>query len=166
MRGAGKGCELGNGAARQRSRGAAVGFLRRAQKKPRPTSRSFRRKEVTRGCETYTLCYRREPGFFAIALEQVFSFRADWHQDDRADPLVRQYQTALDSVLESCRWALERIPLVGASKGTRGCEDPSVMVPVVSFEVKNLPFHRLRTRWALWYLLARGGPDAVGQPCG
>jgi hypothetical protein len=25
----------------------------------------------------------------------------DWHQDDRANPLVRQYQTALDSVLES-----------------------------------------------------------------
>jgi hypothetical protein len=25
----------------------------------------------------------------------------DWHQDDRANPLVRQYQTALDSLLES-----------------------------------------------------------------
>ena len=28
-------------------------------------------------------------------------FQADWHQDDRANPLVRQYQTALDSVLQS-----------------------------------------------------------------
>ncbi len=25
----------------------------------------------------------------------------DWHQDDRAKPVVRQYQTALDSILES-----------------------------------------------------------------
>ena len=29
------------------------------------------------------------------------SFRADWHQDDRAKPLVRQYQTALDTVVQS-----------------------------------------------------------------
>mgnify|MGYP005815549283 CR=1 FL=1 len=33
-------------------------------------------------------------------MAKVFSFRADWHQDDRAKPLVRQYQTALDSVLQ------------------------------------------------------------------
>jgi hypothetical protein len=76
-------------------------FRRPAQKKPRPTSRSFRRDEVRRGCEQYALHYRRELGFFVIALEEVFSFRADWHQDERANPLVRQYQTALDSVLES-----------------------------------------------------------------
>jgi hypothetical protein len=31
----------------------------------------------------------------------LFSFRADWHQDDRAKPLVRQYQTVLDSVVQS-----------------------------------------------------------------
>ncbi len=31
----------------------------------------------------------------------MFSFRPDWHQDNRASPLVRQYQTTLDSVLES-----------------------------------------------------------------
>jgi len=31
----------------------------------------------------------------------LFSFRADWHQDDRAKPLVRKYQTTLDSVLQS-----------------------------------------------------------------
>ena len=29
------------------------------------------------------------------------TFDADWHQDDRARPLVRQYQTTLDSVLQS-----------------------------------------------------------------
>jgi len=34
-------------------------------------------------------------------LEKVFSFRADWHQDDRAKPLVRQYQTAVDSAVQS-----------------------------------------------------------------
>lgn len=41
------------------------------------------------------------PGFFAIGIEKFFSFRPDWHQDHRANPLVRQYQSALDSVLES-----------------------------------------------------------------
>jgi len=34
-------------------------------------------------------------------LEKVFSFRADWHQDERAKPLVRQYQTAVDSAVQS-----------------------------------------------------------------
>jgi hypothetical protein len=34
-------------------------------------------------------------------LEKVFSFRADWHQDGRAKPLVRQYQTAVDSAVQS-----------------------------------------------------------------
>lgn len=38
---------------------------------------------------------------FAIAIEKFFSVRADWHQDDRVRPLVRQYQTALNSVLQS-----------------------------------------------------------------
>ena len=36
-----------------------------------------------------------------IAIENFFSFRVDWHQDQRARPLVHQYQVALDSVLES-----------------------------------------------------------------
>jgi hypothetical protein len=49
----------------------------------------------------YAPDYKREPGFFAIALEEVFSFRPDWHQDDRVKPLVRQYQIALDAVLQS-----------------------------------------------------------------
>jgi len=69
--------------------------------KPRPASRSVRVEEVGRGCVQNNREYNREPGFFAIALERLFSFRADWHQDDRARPLVRQYQTMLDSVLRS-----------------------------------------------------------------
>ena len=70
-------------------------------KKPRPTSRSIRIEAVGRGCVQDNKDYRRKPGFFAIAIEKFFSFRADWHQDDRASPLVRQYQTALDSILQS-----------------------------------------------------------------
>jgi hypothetical protein len=72
-----------------------------AHKKPRPASRSIRFEEVGRGCVQNNKDYRRKPGFFAIAIEKFFSFRADWHQDDRAIPLVRQYQTALDSILQS-----------------------------------------------------------------
>ena len=34
-----------------------------------------------------------------MAVAEFFSFRDDWHQDDRARPLVRQYQQALDAVL-------------------------------------------------------------------
>jgi hypothetical protein len=34
-------------------------------------------------------------------VEKVFSIPADWHQDDRAKPLVRQYQIALDAVVTS-----------------------------------------------------------------
>ena len=36
-----------------------------------------------------------------LAIEKVFSFRRDWHLDERANPLVRQYRTTLESVLES-----------------------------------------------------------------
>jgi len=36
-----------------------------------------------------------------IAIEKFFSDRADWHQASRAIPLVRQYLTTLDSLLES-----------------------------------------------------------------
>lgn len=74
---------------------------RQRNKNPRPTSRSFRVDEVGRGCATNHSDSNREPGFFVIAVEKLFSFRTDWHQDDRAHPLVRQYQSALDSVLES-----------------------------------------------------------------
>ena len=72
-----------------------------AQKKPRPASRSICIEEVGRGCVQDNKEYSRGPGFFAIAVERFFSFRADWHRDDRARPLVRQYQTALDSILQS-----------------------------------------------------------------
>jgi len=72
-----------------------------AHKKPRPASRCVRVEEVGRGCVYNHRDYNREPGFFAIAVEKFFAFRADWHQDDRARPLVRQYQSTLDSVLQS-----------------------------------------------------------------
>jgi hypothetical protein len=36
-----------------------------------------------------------------IAIEKFFSDRVDWHQTSRVIPLVRQYQTILDSLLES-----------------------------------------------------------------
>jgi hypothetical protein len=36
-----------------------------------------------------------------IAIGKFFSDQIDWHQDSRVSPLVRQYQTTLDSLLES-----------------------------------------------------------------
>jgi len=36
-----------------------------------------------------------------IAIGEFFSDQVDWHQDSRVSPLVRQYQTTLDSILES-----------------------------------------------------------------
>ena len=80
---------------------AASVVLRDSTKKPRPASRCFRADEVGRGCEKLTANCNREPGFFVIAVEKVFSFREDWHLDDRAKPVVRHYQTALDSILKS-----------------------------------------------------------------
>lgn len=71
-----------------------------AHKKPRPASRSICVEKVRRGCDYDKHC-KREPCFFTIAVEKIFSFRADWHRLDRAKPLVRQYQTALDAVLRS-----------------------------------------------------------------
>src|SRR5208283_1217436 len=70
-------------------------------KKPRPASRCLGIEEVGRGCVYNNREYSRKSGFFAIAVEKFFDFRADWHEDDRARPLVRQYQAALDSVLQS-----------------------------------------------------------------
>ena len=78
---------------------AAPDSCSQRNKKPRPACRSFRVDKVGRGCAKIDLRFSREPGFFAIGLEKFFSFCADWHQDDRANPLVRQYQAALDSVL-------------------------------------------------------------------
>jgi len=36
-----------------------------------------------------------------IAIGKFFSDQVDWHQDSRVSPVVRQYQTTLDSLLES-----------------------------------------------------------------
>ena len=36
-----------------------------------------------------------------IAIGKVFTFPKDWHQDDRANPLVRQYQLVLDGILQN-----------------------------------------------------------------
>lgn len=36
-----------------------------------------------------------------IAIGEFFSDQPDWHQDSRVSPFVRQYQTTLDSLLES-----------------------------------------------------------------
>ena len=36
-----------------------------------------------------------------VAIGKFFSDRANWHEGEQVNPLVRQYQTALDSLLES-----------------------------------------------------------------
>ena len=76
-------------------------FLAAAQRKPRPTSGSFRVREVERGYANNAPHYNREPGFLVVAVEKVFSFRDDWHQDEHALPVVQQYFIALDSALAS-----------------------------------------------------------------
>lgn len=81
--------------------GEGFAFLAAAQRKPRPTSGSFRVREVERGYAKNDPHYNREPGFLAIAVEKVFSFRENWHQDDRARAVVQQYFLALDSALAS-----------------------------------------------------------------
>jgi len=42
-----------------------------------------------------------EPGFFVIGIEKLFSYCSDWHQQNQVNPLVRQYQAVLDSLLRS-----------------------------------------------------------------
>lgn len=54
---------------------------------------------VGRGCVQNDLDYNRATGFFAIGVGKFFSFRPDWHEDDRAKPIVQQYLTALDSAV-------------------------------------------------------------------
>ena len=56
---------------------------------------------VGRGCEKRDQHLNREPVVFVVAAGEFFSFRPDWHQDDRAGPLVRQYQITLDAVLRN-----------------------------------------------------------------
>lgn len=70
-------------------------------KKPRPASRSVGFAEVGRGCAKNYREYSRATGFFVVAIEEFFSFCQDWHQDARAQPLLQEYQLALDSVLQS-----------------------------------------------------------------
>ncbi len=57
---------------------------------------------VGRGYAQYAPHSNQESVVFAIALGEVFELcrdLEDWHQDDRALPLVRQYQVTLDAVL-------------------------------------------------------------------
>ena len=75
--------------------------LKGGTKKPRPSSRCLDIDEVGRGCEQNGPYSNREPGFFVIAVEKFFTVRPDWHQDDRAEPLVCHYQAELDCLLES-----------------------------------------------------------------
>lgn len=67
-------------------------------KNPRPSSRCFGVEEVGRGHAKTDQHLNREPGNFVVAIAEVFSFRENWHQDDRADPLVCQYQLTLNAV--------------------------------------------------------------------
>ena len=69
------------------------------QKNPRPAPRCFDVEWVGRGDAKQDQHLHREPGDFVVAVAEVFSFREDWHQDDRAGPLGRQYQLRLDAVL-------------------------------------------------------------------
>ena len=58
---------------------------------------------VSRGYAKNHFYYDREFGVFVIAVDKVFAFRADWHQDDHAKPVIGHYQLALDSVLDAHR---------------------------------------------------------------
>jgi hypothetical protein len=82
--------------------GCAVGlfaFGLKGTKNPRPSTRRFFIEKVGRGHAETAPHHNREPGVFVIALQEVFSFSEDWHQDDRAKPLVRQYEATLEGVL-------------------------------------------------------------------
>jgi hypothetical protein len=57
--------------------------------------------EVGRGCVKNYREYNRAVGFFVVAIEELFFFCQDWHQDARAQPLLQEYQLTLDSLLQS-----------------------------------------------------------------
>jgi hypothetical protein len=57
--------------------------------------------EVGRGCVKNYREYNRAIGFFVVAIEEFFSFCQDWHQDDRVQPVIQEYQQTLDSILQS-----------------------------------------------------------------
>lgn len=61
----------------------------------------FHSQAVGRGHVQNLSNHNREPVVFVIALSKCFSFRRDWHRDDRASPLVRQHQQAIDEVLKA-----------------------------------------------------------------
>ena len=94
-------CRLARGRRRCGLGACGVQCFGVAQQKPRPICRCRGVERVGRGCAANTQHCNREPGFFVLAIEKLFSFRPDWHQDERASPLVRQYRTTLESVLES-----------------------------------------------------------------
>lgn len=73
----------------------------KTKKSPRPMPRSFDLQAVGRGHAQNLSNHNREPVVFVIALSKCFSFRRDWHRDDRASPLVRQHQNAIDEVLKA-----------------------------------------------------------------
>ena len=73
--------------------------LLRPNKNPRPAPRCDGVEGVGRGYAKQPPYSNREPGFFVVAVGEFFSVCRDWHQDDRARPLVRQYQRTLDAVL-------------------------------------------------------------------
>lgn len=55
--------------------------------------------KVGRGRVQYVPHCNREPGFFVLALEKVFTVSPDWHRQNRAGPLIFRYQRALDAIL-------------------------------------------------------------------
>lgn len=78
---------------------------------------------VSRGYAKIYLDYSRESGVFVLAVEKIFSFRADWHQDDQAKPLVARYQLALDSALKA-DWDLQPCAVHCAHCGIRFLTHP------------------------------------------
>lgn len=68
-------------------------------KNPRPSPRSLGFERVGRGHAQTVRYLNRELGDFVVAIADIFSVREDWHEQDQANPLVRQYQRTLDLVL-------------------------------------------------------------------
>ena len=103
--------------------GRLLGVQLECTKNPRPSPRWFCIEKVGRGRDTTASHCNRESGFFAIAVQEVFSFSKDWHRDDRAKPLVRHYQVALDAVLRD-HPHLERCVVYCCHCGIRFLTDP------------------------------------------
>ena len=54
---------------------------------------------VRRGHAEYLSNHSREFEPFALAVRETFTFLPNWHQTESSNPLVRQYQAALDAML-------------------------------------------------------------------